>query len=187
MPPTPSRSHPGGPEPFEPPDLELQATPTLPHPKESLNTIYDRATRAFPDFTDYAAIKYNYLLERWYGEPGEAKAFARSLLAAPDKDAGLSAYFDVAAQARRTSGGSQSLFADTGIDYASLVKAFASRTALFGTGKYEMNVVMVYAVAAGDKKTVALLAEKIGADWYPSVWTEKKYFDEAVAWSQRWL
>lgn len=168
-------------------DLELQATPTLPNPRESLIAIYDRAAHAFPDFPDYAAIKFNYLLERWYGEPGEAQAFTRSLIEAPDKDAGLSAYFDVASGALRTFGGKPSTFADTGLDYATLVKAFASRSALFGSGKYEMNVLMAYAVAARDKKTAALLADKIGVDWYAAVWGEKRYFDEAVAWSERWL
>ena len=168
-------------------ELELQATPTMPNPRESLIATYERAARAFPAFPDYAPIKFNYLLERWYGGPGEAQAFTRSLLAAPDKDGGLSAYFAVASGALVTFGGGPSTFETAGLDYATLVKAFASRTALFGAGKYEMNVLMAYAVAARDKKTTAFLADRIGPDWYASVWSQKSYFDDAVAWSQRWL
>ena len=167
-------------------DLQLQATPTLPNPRESLNAIYDLATRAFPDFPDYAAIKFNYLLNRWYGGPGEAQEFTRSLLDGPNKDAARSAYFAVASGALVTFGAGPSTFEATGLDYPMIVKAFASRTALFGASKYEMNVLMAYAVAARDKKTAAFLADKIGADWYASVWVEKRYFDEAVAWSHRW-
>src|SRR5712691_663058 len=45
-------------------------------PREQYETMFDAATAAFPTYAPLYFIKTNYLLERWYGKPGEWEAFA---------------------------------------------------------------------------------------------------------------
>ena len=167
--------------------LELQATPVYDEPRKKLDEIYARAVRAFPNFPDYATTRFNYLLERWYGEPGEAAAFTKTLLTTPGGDEGLIAYFSVARVFLGVERNFSVLFDGSGVAYPTLAKAFAVRSATVGVSNADVNVLMYYAVAALDKKTAAMLAKKIGDKWEPSVWTEKKYYDAAVTWTNQWF
>lgn len=171
----------------EPYSVEIGAASADKHPKQKLNDLYERATLAFPTFEGYAKQRYYYLLPRWFGAPGEAAAFTRSLLTAPGGEAGLSDYFEVARTALDTERRYDTLLDVTGIDYPMLVKAFVSRTARFGPSKGDMNILMYYAVAARDFKTADLLAKKIGDDWDYWLWGDKAHVDSMLAWVRQWL
>jgi hypothetical protein len=163
--------------------IEFRLTQTYEQPRQKLDETYARATHAFPDVPDFAADRAYYLLPRWFGEPGETGAFMRELLADPDSERGLNNYFTAARVILGAENRFASLLQVSGVSYADLVKSFASRAATFGVSKIDMNVMMYYAVAAQDKKTVTLLAGKIGDGWSRSIWSDKKYFDGAVAWA----
>lgn len=156
------------------------------HPKEKEQSIYERAIRPFPSLPDYAKARYNYLLPRWFGAPGEAAAFAKSLLTTPGGETGLHLYFDVATAALDTERQYDILFDATGIDYPTLVRAFASRVGSFGPLKSDMNVLLFYAMAARDFKTADLLATKIGDDWDRSFWGDKATYDSVLLWIRQW-
>ncbi len=166
--------------------IEMDAAPVDEQPREHLLELYDRAVRAFPTVPEYAMARFNFTLDRWFGEPGEAAAFTPSLLTSPGGQAGLIAYFDVAKQSLAVERNYAIVFEVSGANYATLVKAFAARSAAFGVTKSDMNVLMFYAVAATDKKTAAFVAKKIGDSWDSSVWGERKYFDAAISWTSEW-
>ena len=145
--------------------IDMDALAAAEEPKAKLLSLYERATRAFPDVYEFAGPRFHYTLPRWYGEPGEAAAFTRSLLTNPGGEAGLEAYFNVAAKSLRTERRYAAVFETSGIDYPVLIKAFAVRAAAFGVSKADMNVLLLYAVAARDCPTINTLIEKIGDGW----------------------
>lgn len=69
------------------------------------------------------------MLERWLGEPGEAAAFAASLLAKPGGDQGKIDYVSVAARAATASTGVDDVMKWSGIDYKALIAAYEFRDA----------------------------------------------------------
>lgn len=165
--------------------IEMRAVAIDEHPRERLNFLYEKATLAFPDEREYAKERYFFLQPRWYGRPGEAAAFAKSLLTTPGGDAGLNAYFSIAQGILSFERRYDVLLTDTGLDYSTLSKAFVRRVDQFGGWTGDMNVLMYYGVAANDRATVNLLAQKIGDAWDYSLWKDKSYVDSIVAWARR--
>jgi hypothetical protein len=161
--------------------IEMDMIPADEHPRARTIDLYDRATHAFPTVLDYAAIRYRFLFPKWFGQPGEAQAFAKSLLTEPGGEMGLSAYFEVARTALENDNSYTTLLDTSGIDYPTLVKAFASRARRFGPVVGDMNVLTFFAVAAKDFNTADLLAKKIGDDWEYSLWGGKTYVDAMLS------
>ena len=166
--------------------IEMMIAPSDEHPPERLAYLYERATHAFPSVPDYATSRYYYLLPRWFGEPGEAAAYARSLLTTPGGDLGLQLYFDVAQVAAvNATRDWTTLLGETGIDYPTLIKAYLTRQADFGPNVYDMNLLMYYAVAARDFRTADRLAGQIGDHWDNALWggeSDRAYRNGLLTW-----
>jgi Domain of unknown function (DUF4034) len=62
--------------------IEMNMAVVSDDPRVRLRSLYFHATGAFPTFPAYATQYYYYMLERWFGERGEAATFAASLLTA---------------------------------------------------------------------------------------------------------
>ena len=160
--------------------IEMGATPTDERPKDRLLNLYERATRAYPDIYEFA--RFRFTLPRWFGEPGEAAAFTRSLLTAPGGEAGLMAYFNVAGETLTIEHRYEAVLDMSRAEYPLLMRAFAARVGAFGVIKHDMNVLLFYAIAAKDCATINTLIEKIGDDWDYAIWTDKAYVDAEVGW-----
>jgi hypothetical protein len=161
--------------------IEMDTTAAAERPRERLLNLYERATRSYPNNYEFAIHRFHFTLPRWYGEPGEAAAFTQSLLTVPGGEAGLMAYFNVAGETLMMEHRFEAVFDVSGTQYPLLVKAFAARAAAFGVTKNDMNVLMYYAIAAKDCKTINMLIEKIGDDWNYSIWTDKANVDSMLA------
>jgi len=155
--------------------------------KQEQAHLYEWASRAFPTVPNYATTRYYFLLPRWGGAEGEAGAFAKSLLAEPGGETGLELYFDVARTALTSERPYDTLLKVTGIDYPTLVKAFAARLAVFGPSTSDMNVLLYYALAARDLKTADFLTKKIGKDWERDYWRDQATYDSLLTWIRQWL
>jgi hypothetical protein len=162
--------------------IEMNAALAAERPKDKLLNLYGRASRAYPDIQEFAAKRFRFTLPRWFGEPGEAAAFTRSLLTAPGGEAGLMAYFNVAGETLTIERRYAAVFDVSGAEYPWLVRAFAARVAAFGVTKHDMNVLLYYAIAAKNCATINTLIEKIGDDWDYAIWTDKAYIDDEVRW-----
>jgi hypothetical protein len=148
--------------------------------------LYDRAALAFPSLPDTVVARYFYLFPRWFGAPGEAGAFAKSLLSTPGGELGLELYFDVTASALTLEPDYSKLLSASGIDYSVLAKAFLARSKAFGSLKADMNVMLYYALAARDLQTADLLVSKIGDDWERSYWRDQETYDGVKLWIRQW-
>lgn len=127
------------------------------------------------------------MFERWFGEPGEAAAFAASLLAKPGGDQGKIDYVSVAARAVTASAGPDDVMKRSGINYNALIDAYAARQRTVGLSNGDWNVLLFYSVAARDKKGANFALEHIAGNWDRSVFRDQALIDWVTGWSKSWL
>jgi hypothetical protein len=152
--------------------LEMNMVVASDDPRGRLQSLYVRATAAFPTFPDYETQYYSYMLERWFGERGEAAAFAASLLAKPGGDQGKIDYVMVAATAAMSAAGVDDVMKWSGIDYNALIDAYAARQRTVGLTNRDWNVLLFYSVAVRDKKGANFELEHIAGDWDRRIFTQ---------------
>jgi hypothetical protein len=167
--------------------LEMEMVVVSDDPRGRLQSLYAHATTAFPTFPAYAPQYYYYMLERWFGEPGEAAAFAASLLAKPGGDQGKIDYVSVAARAATASAGVDDVMKWSGIDYKALIEAYAARQRTVGLTNRDWNVLLFYSTAVRDKKGANFELEHIAGDWDRSVFRDQALIDWVTGWSKSWL
>lgn len=167
--------------------LEMEMAVVSDDPRERLQSIYAQATKAFPTFPAYAPQYYNYMLERWFGEHGEAAAFAASLLANPGGDEGKIDYVSVAAKAVTASTGVDDVMKWSGIEYNALIHAYAARQRTVGLTNRDWNVLLFYSVAVRDKKGANFALEHIAGNWDRGTFRTQALIDWVTGWSQSWL
>ena len=165
--------------------IEMNTAVVSDDPRARLRSLYYHATGAFPTFPAYAAQYYSYMLERWFGERGEAAAFAASLLTTPGGDQGAIDYVSVAATAASHSLGAADLM-KSGVDYNTLIGACAARQRTVGLTNRDWNVLLFYAVAARDKKGANFALKHVAGNWDRGIFTQA-LSDWVTGWSQSWL
>ena len=139
--------------------------------RASLQSLYVHATAAFPTFPAYATQYYYYMLERSFGQPGQAALFAASLLTTPGGDQGAIEYVSVAATAASDSLGVDDLM-KSGVDYNTLIGACAARQRTVGLTNRDWNVLLFYAVAARDKKGANFALKHVAGNWDRGIFTQ---------------
>jgi hypothetical protein len=167
--------------------IEMNMAVVSDDPRARLRSLYFHASGAFPTFPPYATQYYSYMLERWFGEPGESAAFAASLLTKPGGDQGAIDYVAVAAAAAMASSlGVDDVLRWSGIDYDTLIKAYSARQRAVGLTNRDWNVLLFYAVAMRDKKGANFALKHVAGDWDREIFTQS-LIDWVTGWSQSWL
>jgi Domain of unknown function (DUF4034) len=166
--------------------LEMEMVVVADDPRKRLQSMYAHATTTFPTFPAYAPQYYNYMLERWFGQRGEAAAFAASLLANPGGDDGKIDYVVVATKAATASAGVDDVMRWSGIDYNALIDAYAARQRTVGLNNRDWNVLLFYSVAVRDKKGANFALKHVAGDWDRGVFNQP-LIDWITGWSQSWL
>ena len=156
-------------------------------PRERLLSLYARARATFPTFAGYETQVYYYLLERWYGRPGEAAAFAASLLADPGGDQGKIDYLWVAARAVTASTGPDDVIRWSGINYKALIDAAGAQQRAVGLSNADWNVLLFYSVGVRDKKGAKFELEHIAGNWNREIFRTQALIDWVEGWSKSWL
>jgi hypothetical protein len=157
------------------------------YPRERLQSLHARARAVFPTFAGYETQVYYYLLERWFGRPGEAAAFAASLLADPGGNQGKIDYLWVAARAVTASTGPDDVIKWSGIDYKALIDAAAVQQRAVGLSNADWNVLLFYSVGMRDKKTANLELKHIAGNWNREIFRTQALIDWVKGWTQSWL
>ena len=157
------------------------------HPLLRLQSLHVRARAAFPTFAGYETQIYYYRLERWFGRPGEAAAFAASLLAHPGGDQGKIDYLWVAARAATASSGPDDVVKWSGIDYKALIDAAGAQQRAVGLSNADWNVLLFYSVGVRDKKGAKFELEHIAGRWDREIFRTQALIDWVEGWSKSWL
>jgi Domain of unknown function (DUF4034) len=153
-----------------------------PNSRPLLDRLYAAAVKAYPGYFHYYSQRANLLQERWYGQPGELKSYAASVLTSPGGDAGLVAYSYISFTLMR-SNERLTLLKTTGLSWPIVKSAYAKRGELYGLRNRDWNALCNLALAAIDRDTAKSALAKIQGRWDPDVWVEEKYFREAVSWT----
>jgi len=143
--------------------------------------LYSHAVAAFPWYYPLYGTRARFLLEKWFGEPGEEKAFLDDLRREERGDDGQIAY-SVAAYRLTRNMDWRELFHETGLDMHAVIAAYQVRERRYGLNNGDWNALFLLATHGPYCEPAHQALLQIGDQWDPSVWTEKKYFDETVAW-----
>jgi hypothetical protein len=165
--------------------IEMRTAERSENPRSRLDELYVQATKAFPTFIPYYTRRYSALQERWYGRPGEAKAYIQSLLLSPGGEEGKILYAAVAESALNFERTKSELLGTSGVSYSLLINAYGARQRAVGLSDHDWNALMYFATAALDRNGIMFIAKKIGDKWEPELWGSKDNFDTWVNWSAR--
>ena len=118
-----------------------------------------------------------YLLPRWYGKPGEAEEFLKSVSDQIGGAEGDSIYFQIAMDlncCRPTAW-------MPNVSWDRVKQGFAATEKLYGITNQQLNAFAFMAVRQGDSETAEQLFARIGDNWDQDVWGGKPRFDRSKA------
>ncbi len=147
----------------------------------SVAALYQDAIGQYPSYFHYYPQRAEWLQERWYGRPGDLKAYLEDLAVHPGGTEGLVAY---SYAALRLLGfySQQSLFQSTGLTWQRVQLGYQAREQRYGLRNKDWNALLRFAVAANDRAAAKQALQKI-SDWDRHIWIDRKYFDAAAGWA----
>jgi hypothetical protein len=123
-----------------------------------------------------------YLLPRWYGDEGEWLKFAEEYSNKIGGDEGDILYSEICWRTSRAYSVTE-FFKDKNISWGRIKKGFKARGQKYGVSVRYLNAYCLLAGGIGDKQTSRVLINRIGDQWEPDFWKEKKYFDAYKKWA----
>ena len=123
-----------------------------------------------------------YLLPRWYGDEGEWLRFAEAYSNKIGGDEGDILYSEICWRTSRAYSVSE-FFKDKNISWPRIKKGFKARWQKYGVSVRYLNAYCVLAGGIGDKQTARVIFNRIGDQWEPDFWKDKKYFDGYKKWA----
>jgi hypothetical protein len=161
--------------------LRMEISKGTSSPRRVRDELYVSAIKAYPTYFHFYRQRANDLQEKWAGQKGELQAYVASLVRSPGGESGLVAY-SYAAYNLMLNIDRSSLYDSTGLTWPLVRSAYATRQQRYGLRSRDWNALCNFAVAAQDRSAAKEALVKIGQDWDPAIWKERKYFDSAVAW-----
>ena len=119
----------------------------------------------------------NYLLPKWYGEPGDSEDFLKS---AADRIGGAEGdfiYFQIARNLNCCRPKAQM----PNLSWDRVKQGFAALERLHGSTNDQVNAFAFMAVRQGDSETAQQLFARIGDNWDEDVWGSKDKFERSKA------
>jgi hypothetical protein len=147
-----------------------------------VDALFDEAVTLEPRYLHVYSAMARYLTPRWHGEEGDWEALAeRSAERVGGRD-GSVVYSHVAWQISKLHRGHE-FFEQNRVSWPRIKQGFIDREALYGASQRTLNAFCMLAGAARDRETTRELLARIGDEWDPGVWKERKYFDEYRKWT----
>jgi hypothetical protein len=115
----------------------------------------------------------NFLMPKWYGQPGDAEAFAQNAADKIGGDEGNYVYFRIALEENCCH--STQL---PGLAWNRVKLGFAALESLYGSTNFQRNAMALMAVNANDGDLARQLFARIGNDWASGVWGSKGKFEK---------
>ena len=122
-----------------------------------------------------------YLQPKWYGEEGEAEAFADSISQTLGGEEGAFVYFEIVTALNCGPCSNASTLAN--FSWPKIKQGYAALENLYGTSKLKMNRFAFLAVNVQDKASAKQVFALIGDDWDPEVWRNQEMFKAAKVWA----
>ena len=150
--------------------------------KAKARALLERAVAFEPGYYHFYREYANYLLPRWFGEDGEAEAFAEEVSNGVGGKEGAFLYFEIATVLNCLCKGEDHL---TTMSWPQIKKGYAALEELYGTSNPKRNRFAMMATKAPDKPAAQLMFAQIGNDWDAGTWYKRSAFENAKAWAMQ--
>ena len=151
--------------------------------KDDARELFESAYAFEPLNYAYARRYANYLLPKWYGDPGDAEAFGQEIADRVGGEQGDYLYFQVASVVACQCGAVQGELSR--MSWPRIRKGYAALNDLYGDSALAENRYAIMAYETSDKPTALEAFAQIGDNWDKDVWQDRVYFDRASNWAKQ--
>jgi hypothetical protein len=150
--------------------------------RRRVDALFEQAVTLEPLYPHVYSEMARYLTPRWHGADGDWEHFAeRSAERLGGRD-GSVIYSHIAWQISKLHRGHE-FFDENRVSWPRIKQGFLDREALYGASLRNLNAFCKLAADAADRQTTRELLARIGDEWDPGVWRERKYFDDYRKWA----
>jgi hypothetical protein len=150
--------------------------------KAKTRALFEQAVAFEPGYYQFYREYTNFLLPRWFGEDGEAEAFAEEVSNRVGGKEGAFLYFEIATVLNCLCKGEDHL---TTMSWPKIKEGYAALEELYGASKLKKNRFAMMASKATDKPAAQLMFAQIGNDWDAGTWYKRSAFENAKAWAMQ--
>jgi len=150
--------------------------------KSQARKLFDAAAAFEPTYYHYYRLYANYLLPKWYGEPGESEAFAEEISDHVGGQQGKFIYFEIASLVACQCDSEDSHIEN--LSWPKIKEGYVTLGQLYGYSTLKMNRFARMAVAAHDKAAAQQIFTTLGNDWDRTVWKSSLDFVNARNWAE---
>jgi hypothetical protein len=150
--------------------------------RERVDALVEQAVTVEPQYLHLYSEMARYLLPRWHGDEGDWEDFAERSAERLGGREGSVVYSHIAWQISKLYRGHE-FFDENRVSWPRIKQGFIDREALYGASARNLNAFCKLAGAAADRQTTRELLARIGDEWDPAVWQERKYFDGYRKWA----
>lgn len=149
--------------------------------KQLESALLDAGMAFEPGFYHLYRLHTIFLLPKWYGEPGEAEAFADAISNHVGGKQGKFVYFEIASILTCQCDSDESDIEN--LSWPKIKEGYAAMQEMYGVSRMKTNRYAHMAYLAGDKAVAAEIFARIGKDWEPSVWHTPAKYGVAATWA----
>jgi hypothetical protein len=150
--------------------------------RERVDALFEQAVALEPRYLHVYSAMARYLTPRWQGEDGDWEEFAERSGERLGGREGSVVYSHLAWQISKLYRGHE-FFDRNRVVWPRLKQGFIDREALYGASLRNLNAFCMLAGSAADRQTTRELFARVGDEWDPGVWVERKYFDGYRKWA----
>jgi hypothetical protein len=149
--------------------------------RDRVDSLFEQAVALEPRYLHVYSAMARYLTPRWQGGDGDWEDFAERSAGRLGGREGSVVYSHIAWQISKLHRGHE-FFEQNRVSWPRIKQGFIDREALYGGSLRNLNAFCMLAGAAADRQTTRELLARIGNEWDPGVWRERKYFDGYRKW-----
>jgi hypothetical protein len=150
--------------------------------RERVDALVEQAVTVEPRYLHVYSEMARYLTPRWHGAEGDWEQFAERSAHRLVGREGSVIYSHIAWQISKLHRGHE-FFDENRVSWLRIKQGFIDREALYGPSLRNLNAFCKLAADATDRQTTRELLARIGDEWDPGVWRERKYFDDYRKWA----
>ena len=150
--------------------------------RRRVDALFEQAVTLEPQYLHVYSEVARYLTPRWHGAPGDWENMADRSAERLGGREGSVIYSHIAWQISKLHRGHE-FFDENRVSWPRIKQGFIDREALYGASGRNLNAFCKLAADAADRQTTRELFVRIGDEWDPGVWRERKYFDDYRKWA----
>lgn len=150
--------------------------------RQRVDALFEQAVALEPRYLHVYSAMARYLTPRWQGGDGDWEDFADRSAERLGGREGSVVYSHIAWQISKLHRGHE-FFDKNRVSWPRIRQGFIDREALYGASPRNLNAFCLLAGSAADRETTRQLFARIGDEWDPGVWRERKYFDGYRKWA----